>query len=99
MNTAQFIKQVGIGKSCRVWRTTMDYKLSQVAEETGFSIATVSGFEHGTNDNVIIFLWYLSHGFNTNKDFIEPIDQRKVDAQEFELLCERYHKELQKLIK
>lgn len=91
MNTAQFIKQIWIGKSCRIWRNTMDYKLSQVSEETGFSIPTISAFEHGTNDNMLIFMWYIEHGFNTEKDFVEPIDQRKIDAQEFNQRCEEHH--------
>lgn len=91
MNTAQLIKQIWIGKSCRIWRNTMDYKLTQVAEETGFSIPTISAFEHGTNDNMLILMWYIEHGFNTEKDFVEPIDQRKVGAQEFNQRCEEYH--------
>lgn len=91
MNTQQFLKQIWIGKSCRIWRNTMDYKLNQISEETGFSIPTISSFEHGTNDNMVIFLWYLAHGFNTEKDLIEPIDQRKVGASEFNELCVKYY--------
>lgn len=97
MNTSQFIKQVWIGKSCKTWRTTMDYKLTQVSEETGFSIPTVSSFEHGTNDNMLIFMWYIEHGFNTEKDFIEPMEQRKVTAQEFNQSCIDYHIRLSNL--
>ena len=91
MNTSQFIKQTWIGKSCRLWRETMDYKLAQISEETGFSVPTISQFEHGLNDNVLIFMWYIEHGFNVDQDFIEPLHKRKVSSEEFNHSCIEYH--------
>ena len=57
-----------IGRSCRRWRLSMDYKSSQIAQETGYSPSLIRYFERGVTNNAVIFLWYQSHGFDIHKD-------------------------------
>lgn len=59
-----------IGTSCKAWRLTMDYKLTQVAEETGYTPASITFFECGASNNLAIFAWYLAHGFNPDNDLL-----------------------------
>ena len=94
MNTSQFIKQIWLGKSCKIWRQTMDYKLNDISEDTGYSVATISQFERGLNDNAVIFIWYLSHGFDVTRDFIEPTEQLHVDVSTFNDKCVLFHETL-----
>lgn len=51
-----------IGARCREYRTRIDKYLYDVAFDTGYSLETVSGFEHGRNNNGIILLWYIKNG-------------------------------------
>lgn len=68
MNKKQLIKHIGI--SCRRWRLSMGYNVKQICDETGYCASSISLFEHGENNNAILFMWYIAHGFNTDKDFV-----------------------------
>lgn len=68
MNKKQLIKHIGI--SCRRWRLSMGYDVKQICDETGYCPATISLFEQGDNNNATLFMWYIAHGFNTDKDFV-----------------------------
>lgn len=55
-----------IGKSCQKFRISQGLLQSEVAEDIGYTIENISAFENGRNDNVRIFLWYVSKGLNVN---------------------------------
>lgn len=61
-NTKELILKI-VGRSCRRWRRSMDYKISQIANETGYSPSLIQYFEQGMNNNAVVFLWYVGHGF------------------------------------
>lgn len=67
MNKKQLLKYIGI--SCRRWRSSMGYDVKQICDETGYCVSSIYLFECGRNNNAMLFMWYLAHGFNTDKDF------------------------------
>ena len=52
-----------LGRACKEWRKSHGYTLAQVGNEIGYTLNNVWGFEKGRNDNGVIFLWYITHGF------------------------------------
>lgn len=52
-----------LGESCRFFRKKHGYRLVDVADDIGYSQENVSAFEHGRNDNLRIFLWYVFNGY------------------------------------
>lgn len=52
-----------IGSCCREFRVHhLGMTQGDVSKECGYSRENISRFEHGKNDNHIIFLWYVKHG-------------------------------------
>lgn len=52
-----------IGKCCKEYRMhVLNVSQKVVADETQYARENVSKFESGKNDNVRIFLWYVSKG-------------------------------------
>lgn len=56
-----------IGQRCQEFRAQHNYLQSKVAEDTGYSIESVSAFENGRNDCTKIFLWYVARGLDISK--------------------------------
>lgn len=53
-----------IGKRCQEFRLSLGYTQDDVGYILGYSRETISMFENGKNDNLLIFLWYISMGMN-----------------------------------
>lgn len=54
-----------LGAACQYYRTeALNRKQIDVSRETNYSIENVSSFENGRNNNAMIFLWYVNHGFS-----------------------------------
>ena len=68
MNKKQLMKYIGL--SCRRWRLGVGYDIKQICDETGYCASSIYLFEKGINNNAILFMWYIAHGFNTNEDFV-----------------------------
>ncbi len=51
-----------IGKKCRNFRKSIRKTQKDVANELNYSVASVSAFERGCNNNAIILLWYIEKG-------------------------------------
>ena len=60
-------RELSVGELCKRWRITNNFALSEVAEELDYSVDNIVKFEQGKNNNMMILLWYLLHGFNLNK--------------------------------
>lgn len=52
-----------VGHRCREWRRAAGLRLQDIADATGYSIASVHQFELGCNNNARILLQYVSFGF------------------------------------
>ena len=48
---------------CKEFRQSLGIFQAEVAKDTGYSLENISKFEHGHNNNMKIFLWYVSKGF------------------------------------
>ena len=57
---------MNIGLICLKFRRENGYRLRDVADDLGYTIANISAFEHGRNDNGQILLWYIRHGLDNN---------------------------------
>lgn len=68
MNKKQLMEYIGL--SCRRWRLGVGYDIKQICDETGYCASSIYLFEKGINNNAILFMWYIAHGFDTDKDFI-----------------------------
>lgn len=53
-----------IGKKCKEFRMSLGYTQDDVGYSIGYSRETISMFENGKNDNLLIFLWYISMGMD-----------------------------------
>lgn len=53
-----------IGKKCKEFRMSLGYTQDYVGYSIGYSRETISMFENGKNDNLLIFLWYVSMGMD-----------------------------------
>ena len=52
-----------LGAACRYYRTyILCVPQTEVANETGYSVFTISSFENGRNNNAMILSWYIKHG-------------------------------------
>ena len=58
---------VTVGNLCKRWRILNNYKISEVAETTGYSEFNIIKFEQGQNNNMMILLWYIEHGFDISR--------------------------------
>lgn len=58
---------VNVPYICKQWRISNNYKLSDVARDTGYGLSSIAGFERGYNNNLVIFLWYYEHGLDLKK--------------------------------
>ena len=57
-----------VGERCRRYRRRiLKSELKEVATDVGYSVENVCAFEHGRNDNTLIFIWYLSKGLTINQ--------------------------------
>ena len=72
-----------LGASCRRFRRLNDYPVRNVAIDCGVTTGLVSQFERGNNNNAFIFAWYLSHGFDPSRDFVDPRDNRITTSMNF----------------
>lgn len=70
---SQFPRQ--LGEICRNFRRGIGKTLSDVANDTGYTISNISAFERGKNNNAYIYMWYTQHGLM----FFCPINERKSD--------------------
>ena len=55
-----------IGKKCQEFRLSLGFTQDDVGYCIGYSRETVSMFENGKNDNLIIFLWYVTMGLDVH---------------------------------
>lgn len=53
-----------LGTICKNYRKKIKKKLSDVAYDTGYSIANISKFENDKNYNYLILLWYVENGLD-----------------------------------
>lgn len=53
-----------LGEICRKYRKKINKTLSDVACDTGYSIANISKFENNKNYNYLILLWYVENGLD-----------------------------------
>lgn len=53
-----------LGKICKSHRKKINKTLSDVAYDTGYSIANISKFENNKNYNYLILLWYVENGLD-----------------------------------
>lgn len=58
------LKETGL--KCKILRISLGIKQKQVAKETGYSLESISKFENGCINNMVIFKWYLEHGLDEN---------------------------------
>lgn len=47
-----------IGMKCRAYRRSLSLTLSEASEQTGYSIAQLSKFEHGHCDSAVLLCMY-----------------------------------------
>ena len=40
----------------------MSFTQADVGEQLGYSDSNICEFEKGRNNNILIFMWYISHG-------------------------------------
>ena len=62
-----------IGKKCQEFRLSLGYTQDDVGNCIGYSRETISMFENGKNDNLLIFLWYITMGMSIH-DIISDIE-------------------------
>lgn len=60
-----------MGKSCKRHRKRIGYTQKQVAQETKYSVKTISAFETGRLNNAMLLLWYVEHGLILDKGRVE----------------------------
>lgn len=53
-----------LGEICKKYRKKINKTLSDVAFDTGYSIANISKFENNKNYNYLILLWYVENGLD-----------------------------------
>lgn len=53
-----------LGEICKKYRKKINKTLSDVAYDTGYSIANISKFENNKNYNYLILLWYVENGLD-----------------------------------
>lgn len=53
-----------LGLACQNFRRLKRIEQKQVAEETGYSLESVSAFECGRSNNAAILLWYFYNGLS-----------------------------------
>lgn len=58
---------IPMGRICAYYRHEIGYTMREIASDTGYTIANISHFEHGRNDNATILLWYVMHGLTQEK--------------------------------
>jgi len=51
-----------LGQKCRSLRKSLNVRQYEVANETGYTVKSISAFENGRVNNAIILLWYINHG-------------------------------------
>ena len=51
-----------IGKACKRLRKNIKYTQQMVANETKYSVKTISAFETGRLNNAYLLMWYIDHG-------------------------------------
>ena len=51
---------IGLSALCAYYRQKNGYTQQQIADELGIHVTTISGFEHGRNNNAYIFNAYMS---------------------------------------
>lgn len=68
-----------IGRICAAYRKDHNYEQKDAAKDTGYSLENISSFENGRNDNVRIFLWYVSKGLNM-QEIGELLYENKPDS-------------------
>lgn len=56
--------QYEIARHCKIYRILHNYKISDVAKDTGYAASTISRFERGHNDNMLILAWYIMRGLD-----------------------------------
>lgn len=56
-----------IGKLCKYFRRGIGKTQLNVGFDLNYSPESISSFECGHNDSIIIFLWYLRHGLPIEK--------------------------------
>lgn len=65
-----------LGKKCQEYRNQIGFYQRHVADETGYSIESISAFENGRSDNARILLWYFEHGLTV--DFIKGVSRETI---------------------
>lgn len=56
-----------VGKSCKRHRKRIGYTQKQVAQDTCYSVKTISSFETGHLNNAVLLLWYVNHGLTIDE--------------------------------
>lgn len=58
---------IEVGKVCKNFRVKIGEPQTSVAKSTNYSVEVISSFENGRNNNMYVFLWYLTNGLDIIK--------------------------------
>lgn len=57
-----------IGRACGQYRRRERVPQARVAVDTGYSVESISAFEHGRSNNLMIYLWYANRGMDISEE-------------------------------
>lgn len=57
-----------ISAACQAYRRREGVAQSRVAVDTGYSVESVSAFENGRVNNLMIYLWYALRGMDIEQE-------------------------------
>lgn len=57
-----------ISAACQAYRRRVGVTQSRVAVDTGYSVESVSAFENGRINNLMLYLWYAGHGMDIESE-------------------------------
>lgn len=66
-----------ISAACQAYRRREGIAQSRVAIDTGYSVESVSAFERGRTNNLMIYLWYANRGM----DIMEEVRRLRKDHE------------------
>ena len=53
-----------IGKLCQNFRVSIQETQLTMSLDVNYSVESISSFENGRNNNMVLLLWYLSNGLD-----------------------------------
>ena len=57
-----------ISAACQAYRRREGVPQSRVAFDTGYSVESVSAFENGRVNNLMLYLWYAGRGMDIEQE-------------------------------